>query len=123
MGKSNKSGKSQNVVRNWPPKCKTNNATAKLICFLLLSTSQQSENPADGKTFMVVLFYCLLIILSPVVAFFSFKLFLFDEYTTPVRSNIYSAVVAVVSLHIALGLYLYRASYDSGAAAKQQKED
>lgn len=41
---------------------------------------------------------------------------------TSINSNVYSAVVAVVTLHIALGCYIYRAySYDQPpkAAAKQ----
>lgn len=55
--------------------------------------------------FGTVLFYCLLIILFPIAAFFTSKTFLFDGYLRleTVKSNIYSACVAVIALHIALG--------------------
>lgn len=76
-----------------------------------------NDNATESNTFLVVLFYCLLIIFSPIVAFFVSKVFVFDDWATPIKSNIYSAVIAVVTLHIALGLYLYRASVDSTPAA------
>lgn len=65
--------------------------------------------------------YCILIILLPVGTFFGCKNLLCDKFfqLTEVSSNIYSAVAAVIALHIALGLYIYRAYFysDSSSAA------
>lgn len=100
--------------------------------FSILLTLQQSSSDqitSESNTFLVVLFYCLLIIFSPIVAFFVSKVFIFDDWATPVKSNIYSAISAVVTLHVALGMYLYRASVDSSpatgsrSAGAQLKED
>lgn len=48
---------------------------------------------------------------------------LFDTVlnATSVQSNIYSAIAAVVTLHLALGLYLYRAYFN--AETESTKED
>lgn len=92
--------------------------------------SQQSARKNDTKdynSFKVVLFYCLLIIFFPVFTFFSIKTFLFDNYFNlePIRSNIYSAVSAVIALHIALGLYIYKAYFgaDDYSPAGYKKQD
>ncbi|KAJ6630902.1 Vacuolar ATPase assembly integral membrane protein VMA21 like, partial [Pseudolycoriella hygida] len=79
---------------------------------------------SDSTAFQTVLFYCLLIIFLPIVTFFSLKYMLFDTVlqATSVQSNIYSAVAAVVALHFALGLYLYRAYFNAEATASP-KED
>lgn len=55
--------------------------------------------------------YCLLIIGSPVISFFVSKA-AFDKFDfTSINANIYSAVVAVISLHIALGMYLFKGKF------------
>ncbi|KAG4069706.1 hypothetical protein HA402_002285 [Bradysia odoriphaga] len=79
---------------------------------------------SDATAFQTVLFYCLLIIFLPIVTFFSLKYMLFDSVlqATSVQSNIYSAVAAVITLHLALGLYLYRAYFNAEKSAAQ-KED
>lgn len=62
----------------------------------------------------------------PIATFFLSKYYLFDTILslTVVQSNIYAAISAVIALHIALGLYLYRAYFeaDSGPTAAY-KED
>lgn len=63
------------------------------------------QDSQDMTNFGTVLFYCLLIILLPIAAFFTSKSFVFDGILKleSVKSNIYSACVAVFALHIALG--------------------
>lgn len=74
------------------------------------------EQRTEYRNFRVVFFYCILIIVLPVATFFGAKYIVFDTFLqlAPVTSNIYSAVAAVIALHIALGLYIYRAYFDSG---------
>lgn len=85
-----------------------------------------SNSAASSSAFQVVLFYCLLIIFLPIATFFLTKYYLFDTILslTAVQSNIYAAVSAVVALHVALALYLYRAYFevDNGPTAAY-KED
>ncbi|XP_055529985.1 vacuolar ATPase assembly integral membrane protein VMA21 homolog [Wyeomyia smithii] len=78
----------------------------------------KNEQRIEYRNFRVVFFYCILIIILPVATFFGSKYFLFDGFLqlTPVTSNIYSAIAAVIALHIALGLYIYRAYFDSSSA-------
>ncbi|XP_055601159.1 vacuolar ATPase assembly integral membrane protein VMA21 homolog [Uranotaenia lowii] len=79
----------------------------------------KNEQRQEYRNFRVVFMYCILIILLPVASFFGSKYFLFDGLLKldPVTSNIYSAVSAVIALHIALGLYIYRAYFDNGGAS------
>lgn len=42
--------------------------------------------------------------------------------TSKVTSNVWSAVAAIVVLHVALGLYIYRA-YSESSVAKPEKDD
>ncbi|XP_053689972.1 vacuolar ATPase assembly integral membrane protein VMA21 homolog [Sabethes cyaneus] len=79
----------------------------------------KNEQHIEYRNFRVVFFYCILIIVLPVTTFFGCKYFLFDGFLqlTPVSSNIYSAVAAVIALHIALGLYIYRAYFDSSSSS------
>lgn len=69
-----------------------------------------------------MLSYCLLIIFLPILCFFLFKYLLFDGALnlTSVQSNIYAAIIAVVTLHLALFLYIYRAYFNSDPAGKQK---
>lgn len=43
--------------------------------------------------------------------------------TASVTSNVWSAVFAVIVLHIGLGLFIHRAYYDSGKVKKYDKLD
>lgn len=67
----------------------------------------------------------MLIIFTPIIGFFASKHLLFDGalQLDHISSNIYSAIVAVVSLHLALFLYIYRAYFDSEPAAKSKKRE
>lgn len=59
------------------------------------------------------------------VGFFSTKYFLFDGLLDlpTIQSNIYSAVTAVVLLHLALFLYIYRAYFESDDPIQAKKKD
>lgn len=84
------------------------------------------NNPDQSSTFLTVLAHCILIIASPIVSFFVSKVFVFDILleVNSVQSNIWSAVVAVVALHIALGLFLYRAYFETDNGPRtSRKED
>ena len=88
-----------------------------------------SPNPQEERVqktaFFTVLSYCLLIIFLPIVGFFSSKYLLFDSVfqLTSTQSNIYSAVVAVVALHLALFLYIYKAYFETESTDKRTKKD
>lgn len=77
------------------------------------NTISKAEQRAEYRTFKTVFFYCILIIALPVLTFFSSKHWLFDGLLqlSSVTSNIYSAVSAVVALHLALFLFIYKAYF------------
>ncbi|KAH8305663.1 vacuolar ATPase assembly integral membrane protein VMA21 homolog [Drosophila kikkawai] len=87
-------------------------------------TRQQSQDSQDYSSFKTVLFYCMLIVFLPVLTFFVLKGFVLDQFfnISEVKVNIAAAVGAVVSLHIALGLYIYRA-YFGTSGSKAVKAD
>ncbi|KAH8381032.1 vacuolar ATPase assembly integral membrane protein VMA21 homolog [Drosophila serrata] len=87
-------------------------------------TRQQSHDSQDYSSFKTVLFYCMLIVFLPVLTFFVLKGFVLDQFfsISEVKVNIASAVGAVVALHIALGLYIYRA-YFGASGSKAVKAD
>ncbi|XP_035790382.1 vacuolar ATPase assembly integral membrane protein VMA21 homolog isoform X3 [Anopheles albimanus] len=97
-------------------------------------TISQAEQRAEYRTFKTVFFYCILIIVLPVTTFFSSKYWIFDGFfqLTHIASNIYSAISAVIALHAALFLFIYKAYFTvstdastSGSKADKviQKED
>lgn len=65
--------------------------------------------------FKTVLGYSLFILASPVITFFLTKFLFFEGLLgiNSISSNVWSAVLAVVMLHIALGLYVLRAYSES----------
>jgi VMA21-like domain len=74
----------------------------------ILFQDTETQNKNDFDVFITVFSYCFLIIFLPVISFFaSKKAFEVFDFTS-LNSNIYAAIVAVVFLHLALGLYLYR---------------
>uniref|UniRef100_A0A2M4ATS7 Vacuolar ATPase assembly integral membrane protein VMA21 homolog n=1 Tax=Anopheles triannulatus TaxID=58253 RepID=A0A2M4ATS7_9DIPT len=90
-------------------------------------TISQAEQRAEYRTFKTVFFYCILIIVLPVVTFFSSKYWIFDGLLqlTHITSNIYSAISAVLALHAALFLFIYKAyfSVSTDAATGGSKAD
>lgn len=89
--------------------------------------NRRNTYPSEQSTFTTVLLHCILIIASPIATFFGSKYFIFDNFFTLsiVQSNIWSAVLAVVALHLALGLFLYRAYFevDTGRPTASRKQD
>nr|XP_034825607.1 vacuolar ATPase assembly integral membrane protein VMA21 homolog [Maniola hyperantus] len=80
----------------------------------------------DFQVFQTVIKYCLFIIIVPVLSFFVVKILIFDSILRleAVTSSVYSAVVAVVVLHVSLALYIYRAySETDKAPVKPVKKD
>ncbi|KAJ3657403.1 hypothetical protein Zmor_009210 [Zophobas morio] len=75
--------------------------------------------------FKVVFFYCAIILFAPITTFFGMKYFFFEGLigTGNLASNVWSAVLAVVVLHIALGCFIYRAYFDGGKAKLDEKVD
>ncbi|KAL1506722.1 hypothetical protein ABEB36_006029 [Hypothenemus hampei] len=61
--------------------------------------------------FKTVLAYSVFILVSPVLTFFVTKFIFFEGFLgiSSTSSNVWSAVLAVVMLHIALGLYILKA--------------
>ncbi|XP_017122041.1 vacuolar ATPase assembly integral membrane protein VMA21 homolog [Drosophila elegans] len=85
---------------------------------------QQSHDLQDYSSFKTVLYYCMLIVFLPVLTFFVLKGFVLDRFLdiSEVKVNIAAAVGAVISLHIALALYIYRA-YFGASGSKASKTD
>ena len=76
-----------------------------------LIPNQQS----DGAVLKTVLFYSVLILLLPIASFFATKSVLFEWFLgqqATIGTNIVSAVVAVIVLHLALGLFIYKTCLD-----------
>ncbi len=86
------------------------------------SSAANAEMPA-ASTFLSVLYYSGLILVLPIAAFFTTKsvvLETFLGYDSDVTCNVISAVVAVVVLHVALGVFIYKA-YFEGASSTAKK--
>ncbi len=79
----------------------------------------QQDSAAAGEVFGSVLYYCSLILFLPLVAFFVTRTVVLESVlgveADSVSSNVSAAVVAVVVLHLALGLFIYRAYFTSTA--------
>jgi hypothetical protein len=78
----------------------------------------------DLQIFRTVFQYCFTLIMVPVASFFGAKSIVFDGLLglTRVQSNVYSAIVTVVVLHIILGAYILRA-FSSDTPEKPTKQD
>ncbi|KAF7268074.1 hypothetical protein GWI33_018737 [Rhynchophorus ferrugineus] len=76
------------------------------------------------STFSTILAYSIFIIASPIATFFVTKFFFFEGLlgVSSTGANIWSAVMAVVMLHIAMGLYIYRAYFEA-ERVKPEKVD
>ncbi|KAM7358116.1 vacuolar ATPase assembly integral membrane protein VMA21 homolog [Cochliomyia hominivorax] len=88
-------------------------------------SKQKSDDVKDYSSFKIVLFYCSLIVFLPVVTFFCLKGVVLDRLFTlsETKSNIYSAVGAVLALHFALALYIYRAYFGGSPQESRKKAD
>ncbi|XP_012351154.1 LOW QUALITY PROTEIN: vacuolar ATPase assembly integral membrane protein VMA21 homolog [Apis florea] len=76
------------------------------------------------QVFKTVLFHCVVIIALPVLSFFTSKIFIFDGLLglNHVPSNVYSAAVAILVLHVALGSFIYRAYFDDQSKTQTKRD-
>jgi hypothetical protein len=79
----------------------------------------------DLQTFRTVFQYCFTIIMVPIASFFGARSIVFDGVLglTRVQSNVYSAIVTVVVVHIILGAYIHRAFSSDTSQEKPTKQD
>ena len=84
-----------------------------------------AKEMTELQAFKTVLYHSVIILALPVIAFFTSKVFLFDGIfgLSNVPSNVYSAGVAVIVLHIALGAFIYRAYFDDRSKTSTIKRD
>ena len=85
--------------------------------------SEKIEAADEGReTFNTVLKYCSLILLGPIFTFFAVKFFgpqrLLGFSGDDVTTNVMSALAAVAMLHIALGLFIYKAYFETPTPRK-----
>ncbi|XP_028140814.1 vacuolar ATPase assembly integral membrane protein VMA21 homolog [Diabrotica virgifera virgifera] len=82
-------------------------------------TNASTETPYS--VFKTILLYSIFILASPITTFFVSKIILFEGIlrVTSMTANIWSAVFAVVMLHVAVGLYILRA-YKEADKVKEQ---
>ena len=89
------------------------------------STSDWSSNSYGD--FKSVLSYCILILGGPVLAFFVTRFGVLGGVLgwdpSAIRTEVTSAVVAVVVLHIALGFFIVRAYFSGEDKSKMGKSD
>lgn len=78
--------------------------------------------PVEFHLFKTLFSYSFFIIVFPIATFFVTKFFILDGMmnVSNVASNVYSAAASVIVLHIALGLYIWKAyQQDSPDKGKQ----
>jgi len=85
-----------------------------------LSVPQKTEE-SEGEIFKTAAFYALNILVTPILTFLLSKFVILEgvfglQSTT---GNIWSAIIAVVVLHVMLALYLYRTFYPAKKSSKQ----
>ena len=81
--------------------------------------SDLGQGSPAGEVFGSVLYYCSLILFLPLLAFLVTKTVVLEavlgQDADAVSTNVTSAVVAVVVLHLALGLFIYKAYFQQEA--------
>merc|ERR1712062_561744 len=82
-----------------------------------ISANFDPRDQATGSLFKTVLFYCVLVIGGPLVGFFTTKTLILGAILhwdqSEIRTDVVSAIVAVVVLHIALGLFIMKAYFST----------
>ncbi|XP_066589119.1 vacuolar ATPase assembly integral membrane protein VMA21 homolog [Prorops nasuta] len=86
--------------------------------------SLNKKEQSEIHVFKTVLAHSIVIIALPVLSFFCSKLFIFDSLlgTNSVSSNVYSAGLAILVLHVALGAFIYRAYFDDQTKMQTKKD-
>ncbi|KAI5709466.1 hypothetical protein M8J76_001848 [Diaphorina citri] len=87
-------------------------------------TSDQLKERPDFEVLTTVFYYCFTIIVMPVVTFFASKYLIFSGVfgVDSVSCNVYSAIAAIIAVHISLAAFIYRA-YSEAGTGKPQKQD
>ncbi|KAK1135968.1 hypothetical protein K0M31_000538 [Melipona bicolor] len=82
------------------------------------------KESSELQVFKTVLLHCLVITTLPVFSFFSSKIFIFDGLLglDHIPSNVYSAGVAILVLHVALGAFIYRAYFDDQSKPQTKRD-
>merc|ERR1712111_243996 len=82
-----------------------------------ISANFDPRDQATGSLFKTVLFYCVLVIGGPLVGFFTTNTLILGAILhwdqSEIRTDVVSAIVAVVVLHIALGLFIMKAYFST----------
>jgi len=81
----------------------------------IIGHPQQFDQASESRVFRAVLYHCALVLGGPIVAFFGTKTLLlgpiFQWDSEGTTTDVVSAIVAVVVLHIALGFYIAHAYF------------
>ena len=98
----------------------------------MMDLRQTGESKSDWSTnsygdFKSVLSYCVIILAGPVVAFFVTRFLVLGGVLgwepSEIRTEITSAIVAVIVLHIALAFFIVRAYFSGEDKSKMGKSD
>ncbi|KAK7869367.1 hypothetical protein R5R35_000675 [Gryllus longicercus] len=86
---------------------------------------KKTNERLDFEVLQTVFMYCFAIIVCPVLTFFGSKAFIFEGLfgLNEVSTNVYSAVASVIVLHVALGMFIYKAYSDPTPLQKPGKQD
>lgn len=92
--------------------------------YYITKMAEQQRDSTDFEVIRTVFYYCFGIIFLPIGTFFATKTFIFDGVLglDNIPANVYSAIAAVVVLHIALIFFIYKA-YSDSSQPKPQKQD
>lgn len=84
-----------------------------------------AKEVTELQAFKTAFYYSVVILVIPIIVFFTSKTFLFDGILglNNVTSNVYSAGVAIIVLHIAVGVFIYRAYFDERSKTPAVKRD
>ena len=92
-----------------------------------ISVSPQKLEPdsaSESRVFKSVLYYCALVFGGPIIAFFATKYLLlspiFAWSSNDTKTDVTSAVVAIIFLHFALGLYIMKAYFADDGDSKRK---
>lgn len=80
------------------------------------------QGPTEGLLLTAVLPYVVMIVLLPIASFFFSKSFIFQDILSynETTSNVYSAICAVVILHILLALFILKAFKETPVKGAKQ---
>ncbi|KAH0550855.1 vacuolar ATPase assembly integral membrane protein VMA21 homolog [Cotesia glomerata] len=78
----------------------------------------------DLQIFKTVFYYCANIIFLPIIIFFVSKIILLEGLLKldSMQSSVTAAIIAVITLHIALGAFIYKAYSDTPAKVTEKRD-